>query len=154
MLRFTGRHRWVEYGDKGRYNASQVPAEWHGWLHFITDHTGDEVSFFNPIMIASMIEELISVFFHPNIDCWQDWKTDLFWFTYICWAFYFYFLSYSSMGSVQPTFVSLIACLFQHISRFTRDARLQTCMMFSPWLRGCPFTLGNIRKITHWANSL
>ncbi|KAL4199478.1 hypothetical protein AMTRI_Chr03g145140 [Amborella trichopoda] len=40
----TTRHRWVEYGDKGRYNASQVPPEWHGWLHFITDHTGDEMS--------------------------------------------------------------------------------------------------------------
>lgn len=40
----VGRHRWVEYGDKGRYNASQVPPEWHGWLHFVTDHTGDEVS--------------------------------------------------------------------------------------------------------------
>ncbi|KAJ4886276.1 putative NADH dehydrogenase [ubiquinone] 1 alpha subcomplex subunit 12 [Raphanus sativus] len=38
-----GRHRWVEYASKDRYNASQVPAEWHGWLHFITDHTGDEL---------------------------------------------------------------------------------------------------------------
>lgn len=40
-----GRHRWVEYASKNRYNASQVPPEWHGWLHYITDHTGDEVSF-------------------------------------------------------------------------------------------------------------
>lgn len=40
---FVGRHRWVEYASKDRYNASQVPPEWHGWLHFITDHTGDEV---------------------------------------------------------------------------------------------------------------
>ncbi|KAK3157270.1 hypothetical protein QOZ80_2AG0118560 [Eleusine coracana subsp. coracana] len=38
-----GRHRWVEYADKGRYNASQVPPEWHGWLHFITDSTGDQL---------------------------------------------------------------------------------------------------------------
>ncbi|KAF6989498.1 hypothetical protein CFC21_006830 [Triticum aestivum] len=38
-----GRHRWVEYADKGRYNASQVPAEWHGWLHHITDSTGDKL---------------------------------------------------------------------------------------------------------------
>lgn len=43
-----GRHRWVEYADKGRYNASQVPAEWHGWLHFITDHTGDELLMLKP----------------------------------------------------------------------------------------------------------
>ncbi|XP_043718383.1 probable NADH dehydrogenase [ubiquinone] 1 alpha subcomplex subunit 12 isoform X2 [Telopea speciosissima] len=43
-----GRHRWVEYGDKGRYNASQVPPEWHGWLHFITDRTGDELLMLKP----------------------------------------------------------------------------------------------------------
>lgn len=41
---FAGRHRWVEYASKNRYNASQVPPEWHGWLHHITDRTGDEVS--------------------------------------------------------------------------------------------------------------
>lgn len=41
----AGRHRWVEYAEKGRYNASQVPPEWHGWLHHITDSTGDEASF-------------------------------------------------------------------------------------------------------------
>lgn len=44
LLFITGRHRWVEYAEKSRYNASQVPAEWHGWLHYITDHTGDEAS--------------------------------------------------------------------------------------------------------------
>lgn len=33
----------MEYASKNRYNASQVPPEWHGWLHYITDHTGDEV---------------------------------------------------------------------------------------------------------------
>ncbi|KAJ6795735.1 NADH-ubiquinone oxidoreductase subunit B17.2 isoform X1 [Iris pallida] len=43
-----GRHRWIEYADKGRYNASQVPPEWHGWLHFITDHTGDELLMLKP----------------------------------------------------------------------------------------------------------
>ncbi|KAI3856093.1 hypothetical protein MKW98_030921 [Papaver atlanticum] len=43
-----GRHRWVEYGDKKRYNASQVPPEWHGWLHHITDHTGDELLMLKP----------------------------------------------------------------------------------------------------------
>ncbi|RVW41720.1 putative NADH dehydrogenase [ubiquinone] 1 alpha subcomplex subunit 12 [Vitis vinifera] len=45
---FVGRHRWVEYAQKSRYNASQVPAEWHGWLHFITDHTGDELLMLKP----------------------------------------------------------------------------------------------------------
>uniref|UniRef100_A0A1S3ZQG6 NADH dehydrogenase [ubiquinone] 1 alpha subcomplex subunit 12 n=1 Tax=Nicotiana tabacum TaxID=4097 RepID=A0A1S3ZQG6_TOBAC len=43
-----GRHRWVEYAQKDRYNASQVPAEWHGWLHYITDHTGDELLLLKP----------------------------------------------------------------------------------------------------------
>jgi len=38
-----GRHRWVEYAEKDRYNASQVPPEWHGWLHHITDSTGDQL---------------------------------------------------------------------------------------------------------------
>jgi hypothetical protein len=45
MVNFAGRHRWVEYAEKGRYNASQVPPEWHGWLHHITDSTGDKASF-------------------------------------------------------------------------------------------------------------
>lgn len=39
----TGRHRWVEYADKSAYNASSVPPEWHGWLHYMTDHTPEEV---------------------------------------------------------------------------------------------------------------
>ncbi|KAL8200223.1 hypothetical protein R6Q57_011571 [Mikania cordata] len=43
-----GEHRWVEYASKNRYNASQVPPEWHGWLHFITDHTGDELLMLKP----------------------------------------------------------------------------------------------------------
>lgn len=43
-----GRHRWIEYAEKDRYNASQVPPEWHGWLHFITDHTGDELLMLRP----------------------------------------------------------------------------------------------------------
>ncbi|TXG48703.1 hypothetical protein EZV62_024578 [Acer yangbiense] len=51
-----GRHRWVEYAEKSRYNASQVPAEWHGWLHFITDHTGDEAS---PILKYYLISCLL-----------------------------------------------------------------------------------------------
>lgn len=50
-MAFLGRHRWVEYAEKSRYNASQVPAEWHGWLHFITDHTGDEAS---PVLMLFM----------------------------------------------------------------------------------------------------
>ncbi|XP_022756066.1 probable NADH dehydrogenase [ubiquinone] 1 alpha subcomplex subunit 12 [Durio zibethinus] len=44
----SGRHRWVEYAKKDRYDASQVPPEWHGWLHCITDHTGDELLMLKP----------------------------------------------------------------------------------------------------------
>ncbi|KAJ3689525.1 hypothetical protein LUZ61_018689 [Rhynchospora tenuis] len=43
-----GRHRFVEYAQKSRYNASQVPPEWHGWLHYVTDHTGDELLMLKP----------------------------------------------------------------------------------------------------------
>ncbi|XP_028173250.1 probable NADH dehydrogenase [ubiquinone] 1 alpha subcomplex subunit 12 [Ostrinia nubilalis] len=34
-----GRSRWVEYADhvKWNYDASQVTAEWYGWLHYKTD---------------------------------------------------------------------------------------------------------------------
>lgn len=28
--KFVGRRRWVEYAEKGLYNASRVPPEWHG----------------------------------------------------------------------------------------------------------------------------
>ncbi|KAK8295755.1 hypothetical protein V6Z12_D05G081900 [Gossypium hirsutum] len=47
-VELEGRHRWVEYAKKDRYDASQVPPEWQGWLHFITDHTGDELLMLKP----------------------------------------------------------------------------------------------------------
>uniref|UniRef100_A0A0K8RJE5 NADH dehydrogenase [ubiquinone] 1 alpha subcomplex subunit 12 n=1 Tax=Ixodes ricinus TaxID=34613 RepID=A0A0K8RJE5_IXORI len=36
---FYGRNRWVEYADHYHfdYDGSQVPAEWHRWLHYSTD---------------------------------------------------------------------------------------------------------------------
>lgn len=36
---FMGRNRWVEYADKVKmdYDGSQIPAEWHGWMHYTTD---------------------------------------------------------------------------------------------------------------------
>eukprot|EP00252_Welwitschia_mirabilis_P017704 TRINITY_DN39235_c0_g1_i1.p1 TRINITY_DN39235_c0_g1~~TRINITY_DN39235_c0_g1_i1.p1 ORF type:complete len:164 (-),score=28.80 TRINITY_DN39235_c0_g1_i1:157-648(-) len=43
-----GRHRWVEYADKSRYNASSVPPEWHGWLHYMTDHTAEQLEMLRP----------------------------------------------------------------------------------------------------------
>ena len=35
-----GRHRWVVYGELDCHRGqdpTSVPAEWHGWLHNITD---------------------------------------------------------------------------------------------------------------------
>eukprot|EP00118_Oscarella_pearsei_P005519 m.25426 g.25426 ORF g.25426 m.25426 type:complete len:146 (+) comp28802_c0_seq1:2-439(+) len=31
------RHRWVDFGKWKGFDASQVPPEWHGWLHSMTD---------------------------------------------------------------------------------------------------------------------
>uniref|UniRef100_A0A1I7W0R1 UBX domain-containing protein n=1 Tax=Loa loa TaxID=7209 RepID=A0A1I7W0R1_LOALO len=38
---FIPRNRWVEYPEHVwlDYDASQIPAEWHMWLHHITDET-------------------------------------------------------------------------------------------------------------------
>ncbi|KAI0219865.1 NADH dehydrogenase [ubiquinone] 1 alpha subcomplex subunit 12 [Lamellibrachia satsuma] len=36
---FIGRSRWVQYSDAVGmdYDGSQIPAEWHRWLHYISD---------------------------------------------------------------------------------------------------------------------
>ncbi|XP_013384132.1 NADH dehydrogenase [ubiquinone] 1 alpha subcomplex subunit 12 [Lingula anatina] len=36
---FFGSNRWVEYSPQVgmRIDASQIPAEWHRWLHYVTD---------------------------------------------------------------------------------------------------------------------
>lgn len=36
---FMARNRWVVYDEKQwlDYDASQVPPEWHRWLHHMTD---------------------------------------------------------------------------------------------------------------------
>ncbi|VDN12227.1 unnamed protein product [Dibothriocephalus latus] len=38
---FVGRNRWVVYGNRfgWDYEGSQVPPEWHRWLHYMTDET-------------------------------------------------------------------------------------------------------------------
>lgn len=42
---FYGRNRWVVYHEKFglNYDASLVPAEWYGWLHYKTDYLPHEV---------------------------------------------------------------------------------------------------------------
>ncbi|KAL6642611.1 hypothetical protein ACP70R_020792 [Stipagrostis hirtigluma subsp. patula] len=52
-----GRHRWVEYAEKGRYNASQVPPEWHGWLHHITDNTGDKLPLVQRFLCNKLLQQ-------------------------------------------------------------------------------------------------
>eukprot|EP00753_Platysulcus_tardus_P016596 PLAT5872.1.p1 GENE.PLAT5872.1~~PLAT5872.1.p1 ORF type:complete len:187 (+),score=68.65 PLAT5872.1:3-563(+) len=32
-----GAHRWVEYAAYTMHDATQVPPEWHGWLHYTYD---------------------------------------------------------------------------------------------------------------------
>ncbi|XP_019872004.2 probable NADH dehydrogenase [ubiquinone] 1 alpha subcomplex subunit 12 [Aethina tumida] len=41
---FYGRNRWVEYAPYYRfeYDASQIPAEWYGWMHYKTDRLPSE----------------------------------------------------------------------------------------------------------------
>ena len=39
-LSLPGRHRWVVYADldwRDGQDAASVPADWHGWLHNVTD---------------------------------------------------------------------------------------------------------------------
>jgi len=38
----NSRNRWVEY-SAWDFDASQIPPEWHGWIHHSTDLTGDQV---------------------------------------------------------------------------------------------------------------
>lgn len=40
-----GRHRWVEYSGlpwMSEVQSTNVPAEWHGWLHYMTDSPGTD----------------------------------------------------------------------------------------------------------------
>ncbi|OQV11665.1 putative NADH dehydrogenase [ubiquinone] 1 alpha subcomplex subunit 12 [Hypsibius exemplaris] len=38
---FMGRNRWVLFNDAFRleYDGSQIPPEWHQWMHYTTDKT-------------------------------------------------------------------------------------------------------------------
>ncbi|PAA81278.1 hypothetical protein BOX15_Mlig032450g1, partial [Macrostomum lignano] len=42
---FLGRNRWVHYAPKHglEYDGSQIPAEWHRWLHSMTDDPPNKV---------------------------------------------------------------------------------------------------------------
>ena len=34
-----GTHRWIEPRDINNYDSSQIPPEWHGWMHHVNDQT-------------------------------------------------------------------------------------------------------------------
>lgn len=34
-----GQHRWVEPADINNFDATQIPPEWHGWMHHVNDAT-------------------------------------------------------------------------------------------------------------------
>lgn len=48
----NGRRRWVIYKN-GPVEASRVPAEWHGWLHYTVDETPIE----KPLPVKSWEKE-------------------------------------------------------------------------------------------------
>lgn len=39
-----GRTRYMIYADTKNVNASAIPPEWHGWMHYIIDETPVDVS--------------------------------------------------------------------------------------------------------------
>jgi len=45
-LYFVGRNRWVDYSPKygWDYDGSQIPAEWHRWLHYIGDEPPTKIA--------------------------------------------------------------------------------------------------------------
>ncbi|VDM71306.1 unnamed protein product [Strongylus vulgaris] len=60
---FVPRNRWVEYPEKVwlDYDATQIPPEWHRWLHHITDQTPEE----KPLKTEKWVlqhEENLSIF--------------------------------------------------------------------------------------------
>jgi NADH dehydrogenase (ubiquinone) 1 alpha subcomplex subunit 12 len=54
----SGMHRWVVYANKHKLKGldpTTVPAEWHGWLHFVTDQVPTEQAFSYPIYAQEAI---------------------------------------------------------------------------------------------------
>ena len=58
---FPGRNRWVNYADHVglNYDASQIPSEWYGWLHYKTDLIPTEVSITTFILWFLLTENLL-----------------------------------------------------------------------------------------------
>ncbi|CAI4227823.1 unnamed protein product [Auanema sp. JU1783] len=64
---FIPRNRWVEFNEKVwlDYDATQVPSEWHGWLHHITDDT--------PVVKPPVNEKWV-LSHQENVSIYQDKK--------------------------------------------------------------------------------
>ena len=43
------RHRWVQYSKKFKFDASAVPAEWHMWLHRISNDPPNQEEVEGPV---------------------------------------------------------------------------------------------------------
>lgn len=57
---FIPRNRWVEYPQRVwlEYDASQIPPEWHRWLHHMTDETPVVKPPKNPKWVLDHVENL------------------------------------------------------------------------------------------------
>lgn len=77
----SGRHRWIDYSQDD-FNASQVPPEWHSWIHHIRkDAPTDDVIMkqLSPPWKAPFVENMTGTRGHfktysttaPKIQAWD-----------------------------------------------------------------------------------
>eukprot|EP01130_Rhizamoeba_saxonica_P016987 TRINITY_DN79_c0_g1_i1.p1 TRINITY_DN79_c0_g1~~TRINITY_DN79_c0_g1_i1.p1 ORF type:complete len:156 (+),score=41.56 TRINITY_DN79_c0_g1_i1:66-533(+) len=43
-----GRTRWIEFSSNWNPDASDIPPEWHSWLHHTGDRTGTDIRKYEP----------------------------------------------------------------------------------------------------------
>ncbi|KAK8807051.1 hypothetical protein WA158_003810 [Blastocystis sp. Blastoise] len=61
-----GRHRWIEYGSwNWKFDTSQIPPLWFGWLTSMYDQTPDEM----PAFIAQRTKEVLEATHCEPSDC-------------------------------------------------------------------------------------
>eukprot|EP00750_Incisomonas_marina_P017431 INCI20376.1.p2 GENE.INCI20376.1~~INCI20376.1.p2 ORF type:complete len:204 (-),score=27.72 INCI20376.1:156-692(-) len=68
-----GRHRWVEYAGlpwNSDVEATSVGADWHGWLHHMTDLTGDNYLLKEPGQITVPVDS--DRLYRDNLGAVQD----------------------------------------------------------------------------------
>eukprot|EP01100_Stratorugosa_tubuloviscum_P002212 TRINITY_DN1504_c0_g5_i1.p1 TRINITY_DN1504_c0_g5~~TRINITY_DN1504_c0_g5_i1.p1 ORF type:complete len:148 (-),score=50.69 TRINITY_DN1504_c0_g5_i1:90-533(-) len=62
-----GQHRWIEY-ENTKFDGSQVPAEWHAWLHCTVEEKGEELNPLTPHYGSRHVENLTGTeqAYHPH----------------------------------------------------------------------------------------